>query len=67
MIGNKYIMTGYRLNYDTHWKAFMSLFELHNETGNVWSHLLGALLFVFMTYYVNANMHAPTPTIKEFD
>jgi adiponectin receptor len=59
MIGNKYIETGYRIGYDTNYKAFMSLFELHNETGNVWSHLLGALLFVWFTGYVLTYMSPP--------
>lgn len=51
MIGNKHIMTGYRINY-TNIRAWMSLFEMHNESGNVWSHLLGCLFFIFFTGYV---------------
>jgi len=45
----------------------MSLFELHNETGNVWSHLIGALLFVWFTFYVTVYMQAPVSSMKEFD
>ena len=52
MIGNKYIETGYRIGYNTYYKAFMSLFELHNETGNVWSHIIGALIFMCFLLYV---------------
>ena len=28
------------------------MFQLHNETINVWSHLVGALLFVSLVFYV---------------
>lgn len=38
-------MTGYRINY-TSWKRILwSLFEWHNETINIWSHLLGFIAF----------------------
>lgn len=30
-------------------KSFRSLFSLHNETGNIYTHLLGFLVFVFLT------------------
>lgn len=66
-IGNKYIETGYRIGYDSHYKAFMSLFELHNETGNVWSHLIGCLVFVWFTYYVTVYMQAPVVSLQQFD
>ncbi|OQS03285.1 adiponectin receptor protein [Thraustotheca clavata] len=42
---NAYIRSGYRVNYSlTH--CFQSLFELHNETWNVWTHIIGSLIFV---------------------
>jgi hypothetical protein len=40
------VVTGYRVNYNDSFKALRSLFQLHNETVNIWSHLLGALLFI---------------------
>ncbi|PSC75369.1 Heptahelical 4 isoform 2 [Micractinium conductrix] len=30
-------------------KSLASLFRLHNETGNVWTHLLGFIIFIFLT------------------
>jgi hypothetical protein len=39
------VVTGYRINYNDSYAALRSLFTLHNETVNIWSHLLGALLF----------------------
>jgi adiponectin receptor len=62
---NEDIHTGYRVDY-TFRMLLRSLFMVHNETGNVWTHLLGFLLVVaiawdafntvldvsFMTYFV---------------
>lgn len=37
---NQYIESGYRLQLGA-WDSIKSVFGLHNETGNIWSHLLG--------------------------
>lgn len=37
---NEYIITGYRVELDF-WESVKSLFGLHNETGNIWTHLIG--------------------------
>lgn len=37
---NEFIFTGYRYNLPVK-DTIRSLFDIHNETGNVWSHLLG--------------------------
>ena len=44
-IWNKHILTGYRINYSTWRKIFWSLFEWHNETINIWTHLAGFVVF----------------------
>ncbi|OQR91663.1 adiponectin receptor protein [Achlya hypogyna] len=41
---NSYIHHGYRLHYSLK-ESFWSLFELHNETMNVWTHLVGSIVF----------------------
>jgi hypothetical protein len=43
---NEYIKLGYRINFNTKRKILRSLFLLHNETVNVWSHLLGVIVFI---------------------
>lgn len=44
---NHYILEGYRA--PRSWKeCVLSLFQLHNETINVWSHLVGAIVFIFL-------------------
>ncbi|KAJ3000885.1 Progestin and adipoQ receptor member 3 [Globomyces sp. JEL0801] len=50
MRDNDWIMTGYRANYSFK-EAWISFFEKHNECGNMWSHGIGALIFVFLTWY----------------
>lgn len=44
LLDNKFILTGYRCNYGSHYDVFMTLFKWHNETMNAWSHLIGAIL-----------------------
>ena len=39
---NEYITTGYRVELGF-WDSVKSLFGLHNETGNIWTHLIGTL------------------------
>ena len=40
-----FVLTGYRYNYSP-WQGLLGLFELHFETINIWTHLLGALYFL---------------------
>ena len=42
---NQYIVSGYRLQLSA-WESIKSVFGLHNETGNIWSHLLGQCLML---------------------
>jgi len=45
---NPYITTGYRGSLT--WSGCIkSLFKVHTETGNIWSHLLGVALFFYFT------------------
>jgi hypothetical protein len=48
---NEFIHSGYRINFNSKWKIFKSLFVLHNEFVNVWSHILGALFVVILIIY----------------
>jgi adiponectin receptor len=56
---NEYIHHGYRINFNSHTKVLRSLFLLHNESVNVWSHLLGVfmvlLLAIYTAFYVQAH------------
>jgi len=49
---NHYIHTGYRPASYSFRRCFASLFYLHNETVNIYSHLIGALLFTISAAYL---------------
>lgn len=41
-----FIKSGYRQTYSTFWQCIQSLFYLHNQSFNIWSHLLATLYFL---------------------
>lgn len=41
----RYIVGFYRTEQKTVWDSVRTLFVLHNETGNVWTHFLGVYMF----------------------
>ena len=45
---NEYLLTGYRCGCHDSKGCFKSLFMWHNETVNIWSHLLGAIGFIVL-------------------
>ncbi len=50
---NEFIHSGYRINFNSTWKIFKSLFVLHNEFVNVWTHILGAIFVVLLILYTS--------------
>ena len=50
---NEYIKKGYRMNCNSLSSAFKTLFFLHNESVNVYSHLLGAIVFIFLIWFTS--------------
>jgi adiponectin receptor len=53
MQDNEYIKKGYLLHCTTFKSALKSLFKCHNETINIWSHLLGAIFFFFLIFFTS--------------
>ena len=47
-IDNLYITRGYRINHNTCRSIFKSLFSCHNEFVNIWSHIIGVLVFLVL-------------------
>lgn len=56
---NPFIVRGYRLNHHTIRQCLKSMFSLHNESVNIWSHFAGVVFFVFCIYYLVTKMHPP--------
>lgn len=52
LIDNKYLIRGYRKNFRSISSIIRSLFMPHNETLNIWTHLLGSLVLVWGLYYL---------------
>ncbi|KAJ3068428.1 Adiponectin receptor protein 1 [Podochytrium sp. JEL0797] len=46
MFDNAYLLTGYRQEMGNYLDCFKSLFYVHNETGNIYSHMIGSGLFI---------------------
>lgn len=53
---NEYIRTGYRINFRTVPQILKSLFMIHNETVNIWSHLVGAIAFIAFLVFALVNV-----------
>lgn len=51
---NEFIHSGYRIYFNSTRHIMRSLFMLHNESANVWSHLLGVLVFFILLAYTAA-------------
>lgn len=49
---NDYLMTGHRPPLESYKACFYSLFRLHTETANIWTHLIGTLIFAGLAVYV---------------
>lgn len=52
LMDNEFIVHGYRLHFNSVKKILKSLFLFHNETINIWTHLIGALVFLTLVFYV---------------
>lgn len=54
---NKYILNGYRKGNDNKSKYLISVLRIHNETINIWTHLIGLLYFSHsLILNINENM-----------
>ena len=64
---NAYIHSGYRHLRASYMHAFTSLFYLHNESVNIWTHLLGAALAIATASYVYVVVHPRYESATEGD
>ncbi|KAJ2401484.1 hypothetical protein GGI23_001368 [Coemansia sp. RSA 2559] len=63
MRDNKYILSGYRQPTNSFRKCFASWFYVHNETGNIMTHMAGALGFVVLCLTATQGLLAEFATI----
>ena len=47
-IDNHYIYSGYWINYESYSDCVKSTCQCHNQTMNIWTHLLGMIFFLFL-------------------
>ena len=47
-----YLVKGYRINHHRFTDLLKSLFTLHNETFNIWTHLIGGICFIVLAVYL---------------
>lgn len=51
LLDNEHIHTGYRIGFNSFTKILRSLFMIHNESVNVWTHLIGVMIFLLFICY----------------
>lgn len=52
---NEFILNHYRAEWPLK-QIFLSIFTIHNETLNIWTHLIGFFLFLYLTIYTASRM-----------
>lgn len=52
LVDNEFILTGYRIGFKGFTNSLKTLLMVHNETVNVWSHIIGKLIFITLMMYV---------------
>ncbi len=66
MKDNQHITHGYRIGFDSPRKIFRSLFMVHNESVNIWTHFLPALILICFTIYMLVFV-GPATIIHDFN
>lgn len=66
MTDNRYIHTGYRPELMTFYRCFLSLFYVHNETGNIYTHMVGAIAFFSGWLYLENSLLHDHPFMERF-
>lgn len=52
-----YIIKGYRQTNISVWECIKSIFIIHNEFGNIWTHLFPLLLWIFWLYHLSYELN----------
>nr|AAH76349.1 Adiponectin receptor 1a [Danio rerio]AAI65131.1 Adipor1a protein [Danio rerio] len=54
---NDYLLHGHRPPMPSFRACFGSIFRIHTETGNIWTHLLGLILFLCLVLFNGRHVH----------
>lgn len=44
------LYAGYRINFNSYGQILKSLFQIHNETVNIWTHFGGAIIMIIIIF-----------------
>ena len=64
---NHFITSGYREESHSTWTCVQSMFAIHNETVNIWTHLIPALVFTFSQLLVQMAINICFPEASPLD
>lgn len=64
---NQYITSGYRPQSNSYCKSWKSLLYIHNETVNIYTHLVGAVLFFVASYFLYSELEPRYETASRED
>jgi len=64
---NQYITSGYRPQSNSYAKSWKSLLYIHNETVNIYTHLVGAAIFFFTSYFLYNKLEPRYETASKED
>lgn len=62
MVDNRFLLGGYRIGFNTFNDTLKSLFIKHNDLMNVWTHLIGAIIFIGILVFL-ANWKPINPQV----
>ena len=51
LVDNEFLLSGHRPPMPSFKECFASIFRLHTETVNIWTHLIGTLVFIIIAIY----------------
>lgn len=66
MQDNEYLHWGHRPPLPSLWACSKSVFRVHTETGNIWTHGIGALIFLALFIYTFVTMNAHKTATDRF-
>ncbi|CAF4010309.1 unnamed protein product [Adineta steineri] len=65
LLDNEYLVSGHRPPMPSFNQCFASIFRIHTETVNIWTHLVGTLIFVIIFFYLVTRPSSEVPIEKK--